>query len=94
MSTETPEVELTLDDWKAALKAAVRDADFWEERARGWQTRMLQAQQDLAALQASWEQSVGRLRKAEARIAELEGRTVDDLTVRREERDAQQAAEG
>ena len=81
-------VELSLDDWKAALKAACRDADFWEERARGWQTRWLNEQQEHRALQASWEQKVQELHAAQARIAELEGRKVDDLTERREARGA------
>ena len=79
--------ELTLDDWKAALKAACRDAEFWEQRARGWQSRLLAVQQELAALQASWEQKVAELHEAQQGLSELRGSTVDDLSARREARD-------
>ena len=79
--------ELTLDDWKAALKAACRDARYWEERAQGWQARLLGTQQDMAALQASWEQKVSELHEAQKALSELRGGgRVDDLTARREAR--------
>ena len=80
-------VELSLDDWKAALKAACRDAEFWEQRARGWQSRLLAVQQELTALQASWEQKVQEVAALQAQVGELRGGTVDDLTERREARD-------
>lgn len=78
--------ELTLDDWKAAVKAACRDAEFWEQRARGWQTRLLAAQTENASLQASWEQKVQELAQAQAELAKYRRGTVDDLTERREAR--------